>query len=122
MSRSARLTRGPPSEYWPSLPSLLTTRWNGNDLGRPVMFVALFAGISLVLLSFSSRVAERYLFSANYLIGAAGAVVAYRTWPIVRRAFDRIDTRVPALPAMLWTALIVLRLAFGSWLPRVQLR
>lgn len=102
--------------------SLLSSRLRGTDATRLVMFAALFAAASLVLLSFSSRVAERYLFSANYLVGGVGAVVAYRSWPVVRRALDRLDARVPALPAIAWTTLIVLRIAVGSWLPRLQVR
>lgn len=100
--------------------SLVTSGWSMRS--RLVVFVLAFAAIAVALLSVSSRVAERYLFSVNFLIGLAGAVVAHRSWPWVRRTFDRVDARIPALPAVLWTTLIVLRLTIGQWLPRWQWR
>ena len=82
--------------------------------GRGFWFVLLFVATSMLLLSLSSRVAERYTFSANFLIGAAGAVVAYRYLPALKHWLKQVDARVPALPAVVWTALIVLRLAAGA--------
>ena len=100
--------------------SLVISGW--KDRGRFVIFAVTFAAVAVALLSFSSRVAERYVFSADFLIGLAGAVVAYRSWPWLRRSIDRLDARIPALPAVVWTALIVLRLTVGQWLPRWQWR
>jgi hypothetical protein len=86
---------------------------------RGVTFALAFAALAVLLLSPSSRFAERYAFSAAYMIGAAGAVVAYRTWPSVTRLLNTLDARVPALPASVWLALMLLRLALGPWLPRI---
>jgi len=100
--------------------SMMLSGWKSPS--RLVLFTIAFAATAVALLSFSSRVAERYLFSATFLIGLTGAVVAYQSWPWARRTFDRLDARVPALPALLWTVLIVLRLTVGQWLPRLQWR
>ncbi|HUL73669.1 MAG TPA: glycosyltransferase family 39 protein [Vicinamibacterales bacterium] len=86
---------------------------------RGLAFALAFAALAILLLSPSSRFAERYAFSAAYMIGAAGAVVAYRTWPKLTRLVDSLDARVPALPASLWLALMLLRLVLGPWLPRL---
>jgi 4-amino-4-deoxy-L-arabinose transferase-like glycosyltransferase len=82
---------------------------------RGFWFVLVFTASSMLLLSLASRVAERYTFSGNFLIGAAGAVVAYRYLPALRRWLTALDARVPALPAVVWTGLIVVRLAVGAF-------
>jgi 4-amino-4-deoxy-L-arabinose transferase-like glycosyltransferase len=86
---------------------------------RGLAFAVGFAVLAVGMLSPSSRFAERYAFSANYMIGAAGAVVAFRAWPGVTRALTRLDAIVPALPAVVWLSLILLRLTVGSFGPRV---
>ncbi|MFI5177618.1 MAG: ArnT family glycosyltransferase [Vicinamibacterales bacterium] len=95
---------------WAALPA--TSR-------RGLVLALAFAALAVLLLSPSSRFAERYAFSAAYMIGAAGAVVAYRTWPPITRLLTTLDARVPALPAVVWLALMLLRLALGPWLPRI---
>lgn len=82
-------------------------------------FVLLFAGLTVLSLSLASRVAERYLFSASFLVGAAGSVVAGRLWPGVVRGLNALEARVPAPAAVAWTLLVTLRLVAGSWLPRM---
>ena len=86
---------------------------------RSLAFALLFAAASVVILSAASRFAERYAFSATYLIGAAGVVVAWRRWPALRLALARLESAVPAAPAVVWLALLVLRLALGPFLPRI---
>ena len=86
---------------------------------RGLIFSLGFAALSILLLSPSSRFAERYAFSAAYMIGAAGVVVAYRTWSGLSRVLDRLDARVPALPAVVWLLLMLLRIVVGPWLPRI---
>jgi len=81
---------------------------------RGVLFVVTFAVASFVALSVPSRVAERYMFSATFLLGAAGITAAVRTWPGFRGWFERIDAAVPSLPAIVWTALVAGRIAMGS--------
>ena len=86
---------------------------------RGLLFALLFAAASVVVLSPSSRFAERYAFSATYVVAAAGIVVAWRHWPRLRSIVERLDARVPALPVVVWTALMLLRLVLGPLLPRL---
>jgi 4-amino-4-deoxy-L-arabinose transferase-like glycosyltransferase len=86
---------------------------------RALVLVLAFTAIWVVLLSAASRFAERYAFSATYLVGAAGVVVAYRTSQTLKTAMARLDSAVPAAPAIVWLTLIVLRLALGPFLPRI---
>jgi 4-amino-4-deoxy-L-arabinose transferase-like glycosyltransferase len=85
---------------------------------RGLLFAVAFGALALAMLSPSSRFAERYAFPAVFAIGTAGAVVAYRMWPAVRRAVTRLDAAIPAAPAVVWLALILLRLGLGPLLPR----
>ena len=86
---------------------------------RSLAFALSFAAASVVMLSAASRFAERYAFSATYLIGAAGVVVAWRRFPALRMALGRLEAAVPAAPAVVWLTLLVLRLALGPFLPRI---
>lgn len=86
---------------------------------RGLIFALGFAALAILLLSPSSRFAERYTFSAAYMIGAAGVVVALRMWPALTRAVNAIDARVPALPAIVWLLLMLLRIVVGPFLPRI---
>jgi 4-amino-4-deoxy-L-arabinose transferase-like glycosyltransferase len=86
---------------------------------RGIVFALGFAALSILLLSPSSRFAERYAFSAAFMVGAVGAVAAFRMWAPVRRALETLDARVPALPAMAWLVLMFLRIVLGPWLPRI---
>jgi 4-amino-4-deoxy-L-arabinose transferase-like glycosyltransferase len=86
---------------------------------RAAVFVLLFAAGSVAILSPSPRVAERYVFYAVYAVAALSAVIACRAWPALRNALARLDARVPALPAVVWLGLILMRLAAGPFLPRV---
>jgi 4-amino-4-deoxy-L-arabinose transferase-like glycosyltransferase len=86
---------------------------------RGLWFVLAFTAGSVLLLSLASRFAERYAFSASYLIGAAGAAAAYRYWLPVRHGLSRLEARVFALPVVVWVVLTGLRLGLGPWLPRL---
>jgi 4-amino-4-deoxy-L-arabinose transferase-like glycosyltransferase len=86
---------------------------------RGLIFALGFAALSILLLSPSSRFAERYAFSAAFMIGASGVVVAYRTWSGLARVLNALDARVPALPAVVWLVLMLLRIVVGPWLPRI---
>jgi 4-amino-4-deoxy-L-arabinose transferase-like glycosyltransferase len=86
---------------------------------RSVVFVLAFALLSILVLTPSSRFAERYAFSATYVVAAAGAVAAFRLWPRVRRSVAALDAAIPALPAMVWLLAMVLRLVSGPLLPRL---
>lgn len=99
----------------------LPAAWRGLPVRaqRGLAFTLGLALLSIVLLSPSSRFAERYAFSASYLIGAAGVVTAWRAWPNLRRAMAWMESRVPALPAMVWLGLMLLRLGLGPVLPRI---
>jgi 4-amino-4-deoxy-L-arabinose transferase-like glycosyltransferase len=84
-------------------------------------FVVLYTLLSVVLLSLASRFAERYIFSATYLVAAIGVVAACRYWPVVMRTLSRIEAAVPAFPVVVWVILVGSRLLLGDWLPRIQL-
>jgi len=87
---------------------------------RGLRYALAFVTILVLMFSLPSRFAERYLFSATYVFGACGAVVAWRGWPRFRAAISRLDAAIPALPAVLWTVLMVLRIGLGPWIPRIQ--
>jgi 4-amino-4-deoxy-L-arabinose transferase-like glycosyltransferase len=95
--------------------------WRRSRLSerRGLLFVLGYALLAVGLLSPASRFAERYAFSATYLIGAAGAVVAVHIWPWLRAKCEALDARVVAFPAIVWAVLILLRLVFGPFLPRI---
>jgi len=86
---------------------------------RGLLFVLGFSAASVIILSPSSRFAERYAFSATYATAAAGVVVACVIWPRLAATIRRIDAAIPALPALIWTSLMVLRLVAGPVLPRL---
>jgi 4-amino-4-deoxy-L-arabinose transferase-like glycosyltransferase len=96
--------------------------WQSSPEGprRGLMFCIVFAVVCLVVLSTSSRYAERYAFSAHYAIAAAGSVVALRLWPELAAAMARLDRRIPAFPALCWLAFVLIRLALGPYLPRIS--
>ena len=101
--------------------STLGRWWREADvqIRRGVVFALLFAATSVVVLSPSNRFAERYAFSATYLVAAAGIVAAWYHWPRLKSGLQRLDTQVPALPVVVWTALMLLRLVVGPLLPRL---
>lgn len=104
-------TRGAWRERWLAMP----------DAGRRGLIFGLgFAATTIAMFTPSSRFAERYIFSANYAIATVGIVVALYAWPRLRASVERIDARVPALPVVCWTVLMLLRLTLGPWLPRIM--
>jgi hypothetical protein len=91
------------------------------DAERRGLLFALTYGVVLVfLLSPSSRVAERYIFSGTYVVAAAGVIVALRQWPTIAARLRALDRRIPALPALVWLALMLARLVIGPWMPRIS--
>ncbi len=87
---------------------------------RGLLFTLAFTASTVLMLVPMSRFAERYIFSANYAIAAAGIVVALHHWPRLRTTIQDLDARIPALPALCWTLLMLLRLAIGPLLPRIS--
>lgn len=87
---------------------------------RGLLFSLAFAATTVLMLAPASRFAERYIFSANYVLAALGIVVGLHHWPGFRATMGRLDDRVPALPALCWTGLILLRLVVGPLLPRIS--
>jgi hypothetical protein len=84
-----------------------------------LVFALGYAALLILTLSPSSRVAERYIFSATYAIATAGIVVACRSFNGLSQTLAKFDRRVPALPALLWFALIIIRLGIGPWMTRI---
>jgi len=78
-----------------------------------------FVVLAVAVLSLPSRFAERYAFSATFVIGTVGAIAARRAWPGLGGGLARLDRHIPALPAMVWTALALARLVIGPYLPRL---
>ena len=96
---------------WTSLPA---------SQQRALVFALGFVFTTVAMLTPASRFAERYIFSANYALAAVGIVVALRLWPALRSTLTRWDQQLPALPALCWTLLMVLRLIVGPLLPRIS--
>lgn len=96
----------------------------GDDEGRNrgLLFALALALAYLLLFSLSDRKADRYVFPAYYVLGAAGAVSALRGWPALRRLAERVDRLRALAPVTVWAALFALHLA-GGWLrlPRIKL-
>lgn len=104
-------TRGRWRATWRALP---------ESHQRGLLFALAFAATTVAMLTPASRFAERYIFSVNYVVAATGIVVALHHWSALRTFITRLDTRVPALPAICWTLLMLLRLAIGPYLARVS--
>lgn len=100
--------------------------WRARDQWRrmpaplrgTLVFALAFAAASILMLSPSGRFAERYLFSPFFVSAAAGVAAACYAWPGLAAFVERLDRRIPALPALLWLVLMVGRLGFGPLLPR----
>ena len=105
------ITRGRWRATWQGLPSVHR---------RALIFVGLFVISTVLMLVPMSRFAERYIFSANYALAAAGLVVAIRQWPRLGETLRHLDARIPAFPALCWAALMALRLVLGPFLPRIS--
>ena len=101
------LRRGP-SEGSPTSPGLLFA------LGTALVYVGLF--------SLSTRRAERYIFPAYFVVGAAGAVVALRHSPRLRAVAHAAERIEPYAPPLLWLLLFGLHLAGGGLgVPHIQI-
>jgi hypothetical protein len=87
---------------------------------RGLLFALTYGVVLVFLLSPSSRVAERYIFSGTYVVAAAGSIVALRLWPTIAARFREFDRRIPALPALVWLTLMMARLVIGPWMPRIS--
>jgi hypothetical protein len=108
---TAWLLRGRLLSTWRSLPT---------HEARGLLFALGAAGAIVLLLLPASRFAERYIFSASYLIAAAGIVVARHRWTRVRETVDRLDAHWPTAVVWLWFALAAARLVVGPFLPRIS--
>lgn len=99
----------------------IATSWRGAapSVRRGLGFALAFAAASVLILSPSNRYAERYAFSATYVVAAAGIVAACWNWTRLRQRLERLDERVPALPVLVWLLLMALRLVAGPLLPRL---
>jgi 4-amino-4-deoxy-L-arabinose transferase-like glycosyltransferase len=104
-------TRGRWRATWRALP---------ESHRRGLLFALMFAATTVAMLTPASRFTERYIFSVNYVVAATGIVVALHHWPALGTFITRLDARVPALPVICWTLLMLLRLGIGPYLPRVS--
>jgi 4-amino-4-deoxy-L-arabinose transferase-like glycosyltransferase len=76
-----------------------------------LVFAVLAAALTIGLMSFSDRRADRFIFPVYFVVAAAGAVVAMRWSPLMARVVAVMDR--PWVPAAVWLALLCLRLATG---------
>jgi hypothetical protein len=97
-------------------------RWRTLPDGerRGLLFALAYGVVLVFLLSPSSRVAERYIFSGTYVVAAAGVIAALRLWPAIGARLRELDRRIPAMPAFLWLTLMLARLALGPLMPRIS--
>lgn len=95
---------------WRALPSIER---------RALLTALAFVALAVAILILPSRYAERYAFSATFVVATLGAIAAVRTWTGFGSWLLRLDARVTALPVLLWMALVIGRLVLGPWLPRV---
>jgi 4-amino-4-deoxy-L-arabinose transferase-like glycosyltransferase len=120
-SRWRRPSRGRPDIGGPSLvrsahaPAAARGETEARDLGG-LVFVFVTAALVIVAMAFSDRRADRFIFPAYFLAAAAGAAVAARWSPAFGRVVATLDR--PWVPAAVWLALFLLRLATGAHLPR----
>jgi hypothetical protein len=76
--------------------------------------------VYLLPMSFMERRAERYIFPAYFVLGAAGALVARRRSERLRRLAATLEA--PYVPQLLFVLLLLLHLAGGILgLPRIKL-
>jgi hypothetical protein len=87
---------------------------------RGLLFAAVSAGIFIAAFAVADRRADRFIFPAYFLVGAAGAIAAIRWSPRLSRVVDVFDR--PWVPAAFWLGLFLLRFASGPHLPRLMLR
>ncbi len=100
---------------------LLVFLWRHRAAAREwLLFAVAYAALLMLMMSPASRVAERYIFPASHAVAAAGAVIAWRSWPRIHAFIVWLEARVPVWPATLWLALMLLRLFVGPYLPRIQ--
>jgi hypothetical protein len=86
------------------------------------IFVAGATALYVGLFGLSGRRAERYLFPVYFLVGACGAVAAFRRWPAVERLVAFAERIEPFAPVVAWATLFGLHLLGGPLgLPRIQI-
>ncbi len=88
-----------------------------RDLGRATRGLLFSLGVALIyigLFSLSTRRAERYIFPAYFVVGAAGAVAAIRRSARLRSLVTTVERIEPWAPPLLWLVLLGLHLAGGT--------
>lgn len=82
-----------------------------------LLFAAAASGLLVAAFALADRKADRFIFPAYFILGAAGAVTAVRCWPRLSRIVGALDR--PWVPAAIFLAMFLLRLVSGSHLPRL---
>ncbi|MFI5183651.1 MAG: ArnT family glycosyltransferase [Vicinamibacteria bacterium] len=89
---------------------------------RGLLFSVGVAMLYIALFSLSTRRAERYIFPAYFVVGAAGAVAAIRRSARLRALVTKVEGIGPLAPPLLWLVLFGLHLAgAGLPLPHIQI-
>ena len=100
--------------------SVVETSSPDADSRAGALFTAAALALYVGLFSLSGRRADRYIFPAYYVVGAAGAVAALRSLPRLRRLALRLDR--PWVPAAVWGATFLAHLFAGRLgLPTLKL-
>lgn len=86
---------------------------------RGLAFVVTASALYILGLSLSDRKADRYIFPAYYLLGAAGAAAWMRVSPRLQRLAERLDSPVAA-PLVLVSMLAGFLLSAYLHLPRLK--
>jgi len=88
----------------------------GDGAARQGAWFAIAAGLALEAgFSFAHRKADRYIFPAYFLVGAAGAAATIQWSPWLARLVDRLDR--PWVPPAIYLGLVLLTLATSGKLP-----
>jgi 4-amino-4-deoxy-L-arabinose transferase-like glycosyltransferase len=112
---------------WSVLPLIGLWRRAGAGTSGPdrsaragLIFTLAVVAVFLGLFSFGERRAERYIFPAYFVVGAAGALASQRRWPRLERALAPLDS--PYAPVAIFLATLALHLLGGVLqLPRIKL-
>jgi hypothetical protein len=84
-------------------------------------FCLVLASAYVLVLSLGNNRADRFIFPAYFVLGAAGAAAAVRRWPAPSRLAEKVRALGGPGTAALWLVLFVITLASSRQLPRVKI-
>jgi 4-amino-4-deoxy-L-arabinose transferase-like glycosyltransferase len=87
-----------------------------------LLFALAAAAAYVVVMSFGTTRAERFILPAYFSVGIAGAFVAIRRWGAVARLADKLETLTPQAVPLAWLVLVLAALPFELYVPYVKFR